>query len=111
MTNDEAVAWCSGKEVKVVFTPGALVQVQAAMTTPRMAKFLQVRATFVEAVADIKTKWEAVEAGTLSPADSSLASAQFPGRVQGTPFAPSAASEVVEGLQASLRALIPSQPD
>lgn len=97
MTNDEAIQWCSGKDVRVVFTSGALVQVQAIMQTPRAARFLQVRASLAEAVDAIRAGWDAVVAGAVAPGDRSLVSAQLPGRTNvANPFAPTRVPDFVK---------------
>ena len=106
MTNDEAVQWCQGKDVKVQFTSQGLVQVQAVLTSPKAARFLQVRGSFAEAIGDIQPKYDGVLDGTISPGDRSLVNARLPG-----PITPSFQDHPPPEILARFQALFPPPQD
>lgn len=82
MTNDEAITWCSDKNVRVTFIQGPTPRVQVHVQLPQQPGGLspwagRARGTFLEALAAVQVEYDAVQNGAKSPSDTSLVDLRY----------------------------------
>jgi len=81
MTNDEAIQWCSDKNVRVTFIQGPTPRVQVHVQIPQSSGpspwAARARGDFLEALAAVQVEYDAVLSGAKRPSDTSLVDLRY----------------------------------